>query len=288
MKDLQIQLVGAENTGKTSLILSFLNKKFEEGQRATTGADVKVCKISSKNWTIFSDHDKPFYYKNMFVQFFRESALKHMIIQNLVGLKLNQESGASLSSAVVKHEIFSAGVIGPLVIDNTIDEIQESLQGEKGIQIPMEHDIIAILWDFAGQAIFHNSHSLFISDNGVIVITFNASMELTEEVVPHKDSPQPPECHTMISSIHYWLQVINSLCSVKENVLLVGTHIDKLHNNIDEAQEIAKSKILPQLCHELCFKPYIWHLAGFRFHGNLEDALRNCCFLLATKSVIKK
>ena len=147
----------------------------------------------------------------------------------------------------------------------------------------MEHDVIAILWDFAGQVIFHNSHSLFISDNGVIIITFNASMELTEEVIPHKDSPQPPECHTMISSIHYWLQVINSLCSVKENVLLVGTHIDKLHNNIDEAREIAKSRILPQFYNELCHKPYVWHLAGFRFYYKLMDALKHCCFFISNK-----
>ena len=287
LKDLQIQLVGAENTGKTSLILSFLDEKFVEGQTATTGADAEVCKISSKNWTIFSDHHKPFYYKNMFVQFLRISALNNMIKQNLVDPKLkfsNLESGASLSSAVMKHETSAAGAVGSLVTDNTIDEIQkESLQDEKGIQTPMEHDVIAILWDFAGQVIFHNSHSLFISDNGVIIITFNASMELKEEVVPHKDSPQPPECHTMISSIHYWLQVINSLCSVKENVLLVGTHIDKLHNNIDKAREIAKDRILPQLYDELWRKPYVWHLAGFRFYEDLKDALRNCCFFISNK-----
>ena len=289
LKDLQVQLVGAENTGKTSLISSFLNEKFVEGQTATTGADVEVCKTSSKNWTILSDHDKPFYYKNMFVQFLRISALKNMIKQNLLDPKLKSskqlESGTSHSSAVVKHETSAAGAVGPLVVDNTIDEIQkESSQDKKGIQTPMEHDVIVILWDFAGQVIFHNSHSLFISDNGVIMITFNASMELTEKVVPHKDSPQPPECHTMISSIHYWLQVINnSLCSVKENVLLVGTHIDKLHNNIDEAREIAKSRILRRLCYELRFKPYVWHLAGFRFYKHLEDALSNCCFFISNK-----
>ena len=289
LKDLQVQLVGAENTGKTSLISSFLNEEFVEERTATTGADVEVYKISSKNWTMFSKHDKTFYYKNMFVQFLRISALNNMIKQNLVDPKpkssnYNQKSGASLISATMKHETCSAGVVGPLVTDNTIDEIQkESSQDEKGIRTPMEHDVIAILWDFAGQVIFHNSHSLFISDNGVIMITFNASMELTEEVVPHNDSLQPPECHTMISSIHYWLQVVNSLCSVKENVLLVGTHIDKLHNNIDKAREIAKDKILPQLYDELRFKSYVLHLAGFRFYEDLEDALSNCCFFISNK-----
>ena len=287
LKDLQVQIVGAENTGKTSLISSFLNEKFVEGQTATTGAEMEVCRISSKNWTKFSDHDKRFYHTNRFFQFYRISALKNMIFQNLKGFNLkssNQKSGDSVSSAVKKHETCSAEAVGPLVTDNTIDEIQkESSQDEKGIQTPTEHDVIAILWDFAGQVIFHNSHSLFISDNGVIMITFNASMELTKEVIPHKDSPQPPECRTMISSIHYWLQVVNSLCSVKENVLLVGTHIDKLHNNIVKAREIAKDRILPQLYNELCHKPYVRHLAGFRLYESLEYALRKCCFFISNK-----
>ena len=70
-----------------------------------------------------------------------------------------------------------------------------------------QHDtdnLIASLWNFAGQVIFHNSHSVFISDNGVTVITFNASMELKDQVTFRKGSPLTSECCTIISSIHYW------------------------------------------------------------------------------------
>ena len=56
-RDLQVLLVGAENTGKTSLISSFLGEKFVEGQSATEGAEVEVCKIYSKNWSRISDSD---------------------------------------------------------------------------------------------------------------------------------------------------------------------------------------------------------------------------------------
>ena len=130
----------------------------------------------------------------------------------------------------------------------------------------------AVLWDFAGQAVFHNSHSVFISESGVLVITFNASQKLTDKVVPCDGSPQPAECCTVISSIHYWLQVVDSMCSVKENVLLVGTHIDKIHCNIKRAREIAKKRILPQLEEELCKKPYTHCL--FRYSGGLSSALQ--------------
>ena len=40
-RDLQVLLVGSENTGKTSLISSFLGEKFVEGQSPTEGVEVK-------------------------------------------------------------------------------------------------------------------------------------------------------------------------------------------------------------------------------------------------------
>jgi len=123
--------------------------------------------------------------------------------------------------------------------------------------------LIASLWDFAGQVIFHNSHSVFISDGGVSVITFNSSMELTDNVIPRENAPQPHKCRTIIASIHYWLQVVNSACSVKENVLLVGTHIDKLHPDIKEARKVASSNILPK---ELCGKPHAQQIT-YNFHS---------------------
>ena len=115
----------------------------------------------------------------------------------------------------------------------------------------------AVVWDFAGQVIFHNNHSIFISEYGVPVITFNASMKLTEQVVVCKEAVSPTECCTIIQSIHYWLQVMDCMCSVKGSnedhsplpptALLAGTHIDKLHPNIKKTQKIAKTMILPIL-----------------------------------------
>ena len=137
--------------------------------------------------------------------------------------------------------------------------------------------MIASLWDFAGQVVFHNSHSVFISDTGVSVVTFDASMDLTDKIIPREDSPHHPECCTIISSIHYWLQVVNSVCSVKENVLLVGTHIDKLHPD----RKIASKRILPILEEELCEKPYAQHIAGIG--EGLNVALKLSCFFVSNK-----
>ena len=56
-KDLQILTVGAENTGKSCLISSFLHEDFIEKQEATEGADTRICKIFCKDWTRLSHSD---------------------------------------------------------------------------------------------------------------------------------------------------------------------------------------------------------------------------------------
>ena len=74
-RDLQVLLVGAENTGKTSLVSSFLGEKFVEGQAATEGAEVEVCKIYSKNWCRISESNKTDLLHDQFIDQFRGSAL---------------------------------------------------------------------------------------------------------------------------------------------------------------------------------------------------------------------
>ena len=56
-RSFQLFLVGAENTGKTSLISSFFKEKFIEEKPTTEGADMKVCQIYCKDWTRISNFD---------------------------------------------------------------------------------------------------------------------------------------------------------------------------------------------------------------------------------------
>ena len=48
-RELQVLMVGAENTGKTCLIASLLGEKFIEQQKTTEGADTDVFKIYCEN-----------------------------------------------------------------------------------------------------------------------------------------------------------------------------------------------------------------------------------------------
>ena len=78
-RDLQVLLVGAENIGKSCLISSFLGEKFVEGQSATEGAEVEVCKIYSKDWKRISDSEKTDLLHHQFIDQFRGSALNMML-----------------------------------------------------------------------------------------------------------------------------------------------------------------------------------------------------------------
>ena len=95
-RDLQVLLVGAENTGKTCLISSFLGEKFVEGQSATKGADVEVCKIYCKEWTRISHFEQTNHLQYQFASQCKNNAIKKMLpeiqIQKDIAIHETQKS----------------------------------------------------------------------------------------------------------------------------------------------------------------------------------------------------
>ena len=296
-RNFQLVLVGAENTGKTSLVSSFLSEEFVEGWPSTKGADVGVCIVCCQDWMRISHSDKSNILHNQFSEQCKDNVLKKMAEADSALISSSQPSSykpPSNASTITHSGILftnfpSMACSSKYMMSCTSETFRDSVQPHQQHKLrallkatqQYSDSMIGSLWDFAGQAIFHNSHSMFISDGGVTMITFNASMELTDKIIPRKVSPQPPECCTTISSILYWLQVVHSVCLVKENVLLVGTHIDKLHPDVKEARKIASNKILPVLEEELCGKPYAKHIACI--HEGLKIALKQSCFFVSNK-----
>ena len=280
-RDLQVLLVGAENTGKTSLISSFLGEEFVEGQSPTEGAEVEVCKIYSENWSRISDSDKTDLLHHQFMDQFRGNALKMMLPMKSDKSLVPSSHDVVESAGVVSTESVSTPPTNSTGKHLPEPHLQDVMKAPPNTVQYDADSLSAVVWDFPGQVIYHNSHSVFISESGVPVITFNASGELSDEVVPRKGSPQPAECCTVISSIHYWLQVVDSMCSVKGKVLLAGIYIDKISPDIKKARKIAKERILPQLMKELFKKPYARCLFGYS--EGLSSALDQCCYFVSNK-----
>ena len=280
----QLLVVGEKNAGKSSLVSSFLGENFDEGQSTTKGIDIKVCKIHHKDWIRINHSDKNSLRHNHLA----DHCMNHVIANPSVVSSLKPSSNNR--SRKVSNHMYSDMAFArvPLVTSPSSDTDEDSYQPHP-LHLQQKFSLkaalynpngpIASLWDFAGDVTFHN---VFISNEGVFVITFNASMELTDDIIPREGSPQPPECCIAFPSIHYWLQVVNSVCSVKENVLLVGTHIDKLHPDLKKARKIASNKILPVLEKELHGKPYAHHIVAYSSKG-LKLALKKSCFFVSNK-----
>ena len=337
-RDLQVLLVGAENTGKTCLVSSFLGEEFVKEQVATEA----VCKIYCEDWTRITYFDKTELLHLQFSHQLSEKALdmvdtstvallgtyenpivpsiknidvpsKPQFVDQLKGraerqvmqLKAEPSCRSIVNSGV---EPISSTKIASISGEHLPEPHPLDLQ-EASSKVTSQHNPHSLniaLWDFPGQVIFHNFHSVFFSASGVVTITFNASMKLADRVVPRDNPPTPPECSTIISSIHYWLQVVDSVCSVENRqlfdlmgkrlltqssvevmsplqpaVILAGTHIDLLHPDIKVARKIAKEKILPQLIEELSNKHYAQHLVGMG--EGIEVALEQFCFFVSNK-----
>ena len=281
----QLLLVGAENTGKTSLISSLLREEFVERQSATKGVDVEVCKIYCTEWEKISHSDKGNILRNQFTDFLKKKTDFSLPSPPPLWPYSYSPTSKKLASSTQSDELFASvpSTVHVTSPSGTTSKPHPQYMQEASLKAAQHNSdsMIASLWDFAGQIVFHNSHSVFISDGGVSVITFNASMKLTDNILSREGSSQLPECCTIISSIHYWLQVVNSVCSVKGNVLLVGTHIDKLHPDLKEARKMASEKILPLLKKELCGKSYTQHIACI--DKGLIIALKQSCFFVSNK-----
>ena len=280
-RDLQVLLVGAENTGKTCLVSSFLGEEFVEAQISTEGADIEVCKIYCKQWTRISHSDKENCLQYQFV-----NQCKYDVVK-----KMSPALSRKGTLTVTKKDMLKSTTPVELP-DIGLHRMQDVAQDDSPKTLHYDPESLNVtLWDFAGQVIFHNTHSVFISEEGVPIITFDASVELTSEIYLRDNSSPLQEKSTGISSIHYWLQVVDSMCSVEGSegdlspllptALLAGTHIDKLHPDIKEAHKIAKKKILPVLEKELREKPYARHLAGSK--KGLMAALEQFCFFISNK-----
>ena len=281
-RELQVLMIGAENTGKSCLVASFIGEAFIEEQKATHGAETEVCRIYCRNWSRLSLSDMVVHLRSRFISQLKTNALKAM--------SSNTDDEISFPVSLERVSPTKVQLTKNLPQPHPKD-MEEAISYTSTPSNPDGLALNAVVWDFGGQIIFHNTHSIFISENGVPIITFNASMKLTDEIMVRKGATPPAECHTIISSIHYWLQVVDSMCSVEGSdddhspllptALLAGTHIDKLHPDIKEARKIAKRIILPILEKELLEKPYARHLAGMK--GGIKAALKQCCFFVSNK-----
>ena len=283
---IKLLLVGAENVGKSCVAATLIGDPFKESS-ATEGADVEICNTS--NWQKIttqqlSERLQSGYYHNLkenaesktstaeanFLTEKRPNIFNKVVVKLFSPFKKNQSS-----TSEAKEE-------APTVED---DEIE----GAKSTEIPVKEQkdgIDVTILDFAGQTQYHNTHSVFIKKNNIIMVVFNASQPLSKKVKVRSNTTRSEEM-TNSQNIHFWMKTVHSVCrepgdqndkaSLLPVILLVATHLDLLGDDAEEAKE----KIIQALEKELTEKPYAKHLAGQR--EGLLNALRKYCIFLSNK-----
>ena len=275
-----IILVGQERTGKTSLKRSLKGELFDKFEESTDGieADPAYFKVSKEIWKTGKKIE--------------DAGPKSSIsFENLVAAKLilKQLREKWSSRGVPKGRIRKAAHFAKE--KNNTDTASSSSSQSNGnddsrrhmSEIPKEvrvelnellqrkrdvcdiDDIYSILWDFAGQSVYYDTHPIFLIENAIYLLVANLSHNPEEKATPpvkkglYKNIVDSHSNRTNLDYLDFWMSSIFSLVSSEfscpeaatnghENipgrlppVFLVCTHADKPFcstNARDQALEI--------------------------------------------------
>ena len=273
-----IYVLGQQNSGKSCLIASLLGDEFEE-KISTQGADIDVCQIFASKWSRLKKGEvskvlqKKYYGK----------------LKVTAQIKISAEQQQPVFKAQNRQQLLES-------LPELPKAVQADLEQAKTAVLIDDDGINAIIWDFAGQSVYYGLHSMFLKEDNVAMIVFDASQHLQDPVKDrdrHKDpytqksiSPTTTGCETVC----YWLQSIHSICRKDgrqlgaasrfvPTVFLVATHIDLIGDS--KAVKARKMEIIDQLYLALKDQPFAKHLAGIE--NGLRAALEENCFFVSNK-----
>lgn len=200
--------------GKTSLWKSLCNEPFDENEPTTEVADTfSISTSSAIRWKRLSKC--PDLYREQLRRLlsptFIQEASDIMIDEDDVAM---QEEDTSMISQLRGEMVMSTG--GGTATDTT-------------------SSIVFNAWDFGGQELYYALHHVFIHSNAIYLVVFNL-----------EDAYNPDLRPDVLRNLVHWLNSIHtysgpkphkpSIHDAEENVILVGTHRDRLPaQDIDQA-----------------------------------------------------
>ena len=272
--------------GKSCVAATLIGEPFKDSS-ATEGSDVEICNTS--NWQKTTSQQFCQRLQNEYLCNLKENAESKTSIDKANVLTENKPN--IFTKAVVKlFTSFKRGQQGASITKQQVPTVENhEIKGARSTEtiINEEKDGIDVtILDFAGQTQYHNTHSVFIRKENIIMVVFNASQPLSKKVKVRANTLRT-EPMTNLQNIHFWMKTVHSVCrepgdendtaSFLPVILLVATHLDLLGNSAEEA----KKEIIHTLAKELDGKPYAQHLAGHR--KGLLYALKKYCIFLSNK-----
>ena len=216
----QFKLValGAEGAGKSSTIDTLFNEPFQPNQPSTVGASVSACKVPV-------DRHLGCQWEKVTASFRIQQIPKHH----------KSEVKAAMSLISIKSDL-PAALAKPIPPD-LVKEVTDTVNSED-----VQHqEVRCVIFDIGGQEVYYEIKFLFISDEDVIMLVFNASEPLEGPVASRggrfKEKATERGMLNNIDTIEVLLQSVyfrghnapkDFLLSHRiPMVLMVGTHVEK-------------------------------------------------------------
>ena len=265
-KKFKIVLVGAEGAGKTSTACSLLGKEFQSQQPSTIGAAINTCTAD-----------------RIFATKWKQIALDHQLKQ--IPQQLNQELKACMSKMTTKPVNPASSVqteVDPsthskagaqphnLADENIPAELVTKVQEVVDTQEVDDGDVHIIILDLGGQEIYYHVHFLFLAQEDVVFLAFDASRNLDDPVVCRQrltrfqKKAETRGMQTNIQMIEIMMQSVYSHCGKAVDgtiyisnriptIILIATHSNGL-------SLVQKNEIVSRIYQKFLGRPFMDHL----------------------------
>ena len=299
----KITFVGPEGSGKSSSIKTLLGKKFNPNEASTIGAvlgiraminwfmenkatedEGEVFKLQSSHavgWKEASVNDLQHLLDKEFIREMSSALIYtnnpesksnlHFETELLTSKSQSNEQALKLNENVNKDGELSNDFKGRDSVQEEIDSEQYSQA--KSVMFGKKIDKLdshACISDFAGQDTYFSFQLFFLKKRDTVIITFNASLDLTAKIIPRerynhaKEKRLAAGMMTTIENIDFWLQSVSAHAGTSNvpdgcmscrspTAILCATHAEKL--------SAAKMASISQFIFDyLAGKPYADHL----------------------------
>ncbi len=281
----RIMVTGKYGDGKTSLIHALLGKPIPEKHIPTDGLDTKhSCKVNIIKCT--DDWSELLIDKTAIVHEDVASAIikcekdqqiqknKPNIHESDIEMKDISKSSNGNNSGIGHVDCIEKAPEAKFTFQvnsfdqKLFDKVNKKKKASK--KEKYKSKAIIFMWDFGGQDVYKNLHPLFLRTDCVHIVVYDQQkLENANKI---------EELKSYSDQIEFWLQMILSNCSKHDdkemlpNVLLVGTHIDKLQGNNDDEKEARAVQLEQSLKDKLTGKKYKYFIADY-YHVNSKGGI---------------
>ena len=277
--DVRVAMMGTEGSGKTCLGDTLTGQEFREDTQPTEGADeMEVVVKSAVDWNIMTKEEMIDNLQQQVLQEVDHSATKPASKDSTTSPAKSTSVASVGQSCLSKAKPDKPPIPSLPMLQLPGGDKMYILTIEEFKQLPSileKYDPLrryVNIWDSAGQQVFQHTHGLFVSEEVVCLIVFDASKLLGDVPERRYESDKSP-ARSGLGTITYWMDLISCRVSKKSTsdsdlseflptFILVGTKIDLLCSDINEAEKIASQKLLPILREKIAGKPFAKHIAG--------------------------